>query len=119
MKFNLENLTDRELLEDVLLGNYVYLIDTIRYKMSPFVYKKPSYIENLFYKRRRDMTRTGKSFEVEVLEAYRDWGIFRHSNTRTPIEGESYVKIPAHDARRLNLKEEIDLQHILTTDILR
>ncbi len=50
------------------------------------------------------MTRIGKSFEVEVLEAHRDWGVFRHSNTRAPIEGESYVKIPAREARRLNLK---------------
>lgn len=55
------------------------------------------------YERKDIMSRIGKGYKVELLDAHVDWGVFRNPTNRPVIEGESYVKIPASEARRLNL----------------
>lgn len=49
------------------------------------------------------MAKVGK-YEVIVKEAHIDWGEYRNPTNRNFISGESYVKIPSKDARRLNIK---------------
>lgn len=43
-------------------------------------------------------------FEVTVKEAHIDWGEYRNPTNRNPIPGESYVKIPSSEARRLDIR---------------
>ena len=45
----------------------------------------------------------GNSYTVEVMPSHIDWGEFRNPTNRAPIEGESYVKIPADVARTFNI----------------
>ena len=44
------------------------------------------------------------SFIVTVKEPHIDWGMYRNPTNRAPIPGESYVKIPSSDARRLDIR---------------
>lgn len=43
-------------------------------------------------------------YTVTVLEPHLDWGEDRNPTNRIPIPGESYVKIPSAEARRLDIR---------------
>lgn len=49
------------------------------------------------------MAKKGDKYVVEVKRAHIEWGVYRHSNSRDIIRGESYVKIPSKEARRLRI----------------
>ena len=52
------------------------------------------------------MADVGDSFISVLKQAHREWGTYRHTDTRSAIEGEAYIAIPAKDAYRLNLMNE-------------
>jgi hypothetical protein len=49
------------------------------------------------------MPNAGDSYIVTLEEAHFNWGVHRHTNTRDPIPGEGYIKIPAANARQFNI----------------
>lgn len=49
------------------------------------------------------MAKTGDSYTIKFKSPHDDWGKVRKSKTRTPREDETYIAIPADDARRLEL----------------
>jgi hypothetical protein len=40
------------------------------------------------------MAMAGQSFTVEIQQAHLGWGMHRNTDTREPIDGEGYIKIP-------------------------
>lgn len=50
------------------------------------------------------MPKAGDRYVVEVKPSHVDWGEYRNPTNRNPVEGESYVKIPAEYARKYNIK---------------
>ena len=49
------------------------------------------------------MANTGDSFIVTIKRPHLEWGEYRYTNSRGVVYGEGYIKIPAKEARRLNL----------------
>ena len=49
------------------------------------------------------MAKAGDFYIVQVLEPHVNWVTYRNPTNREPIEGESYVKIPAEYARKFDI----------------
>ena len=49
------------------------------------------------------MPQAGDTFVVTIEPSHLGWGIYRHTNTREPIYGEGYIKIPRYYAVRFNI----------------
>lgn len=49
------------------------------------------------------MPQAGNSFIVELKPSHLGWGTYRNTNTREPIYGEGYIKIPLMYARSYNI----------------
>lgn len=49
------------------------------------------------------MANTGDSYAVTIKRSHLEWGQYRYTNSRGIVYGEGYIKIPAKEARRLNL----------------
>lgn len=49
------------------------------------------------------MAKAGDSYIVTIEKSHLEWGKHRYTNTRGIVYGEGYIKIPAKEARRLNL----------------
>ena len=52
------------------------------------------------------MAKSGDYYIVEVLEPHANWGTYRNPTNRKPIDGETYVKIPAKYARQFKIERE-------------
>ena len=44
------------------------------------------------------MPHSGDSYSVVLKQTHLNWGTYRHTTTRTEIQGEAYVPIPKHCA---------------------
>lgn len=53
------------------------------------------------------MANTGDFYTVQLKAPHLDWGEIRYTDTRTPIPGEGYIPIPANDAYRLRLLNNV------------
>lgn len=49
------------------------------------------------------MADTGDSYIVTIKRPHLEWGEYRYTDSRGVVYGEGYIKIPAKEARRLNL----------------
>jgi hypothetical protein len=49
------------------------------------------------------MPNTGDSYTVTIRKSHLKWGTYRYSNTRDPIYGEGYIRIPLKDARTFGI----------------
>lgn len=49
------------------------------------------------------MAIAGQSFVVEIKPAHIGWGTYRYTNTRDPIYGEGYIKIPREYAHEFGI----------------
>jgi hypothetical protein len=49
------------------------------------------------------MPSAGDRFRVTIQDAHLNWGTHRHTTTRTPIDHESYIQIPADVARSFGI----------------
>ena len=49
------------------------------------------------------MPQAGDTFVVTIKPSHLKWGIHRYTNTREPIYGEGYIKIPRQYARKYNI----------------
>lgn len=49
------------------------------------------------------MPKKGDHFIVELGPSHVDWGRYRRTDTRELIDGEGYIPIPSHEARRLGI----------------
>lgn len=49
------------------------------------------------------MPKAGDSFIVRLEPSHLGWGTYRYTNTREPVYGEGYIKIPRHDAENFNI----------------
>ncbi len=50
-----------------------------------------------------DVVEEENTYRVKVRPSHIDWGEYRNPTNRPMIEGESYVKIPAQDARKYHI----------------
>jgi hypothetical protein len=49
------------------------------------------------------MPKAGDHFIVELKPSHVDWGNYRYTDTREPIDGEGYIPIPLPKARSLGI----------------
>lgn len=49
------------------------------------------------------MPKSGDEFTVILKKAHLGWGTYRYTDTRDPIYGEGYIKIPLRDAKRFEI----------------
>lgn len=49
------------------------------------------------------MPRAGDTFTVTLKPSHLGWGTYRYTNTRDPIYGEGYIKIPRQYAERFDI----------------
>ena len=49
------------------------------------------------------MANTGDSYIVTIIRPHLEWGEYRYTDSRGVVYGEGYIKIPAKEARRLDL----------------
>ena len=49
------------------------------------------------------MPKAGDHFIVELKPSHVDWGNYRYTDTREPIDGEGYIPIPLSQARSLGI----------------
>ena len=53
------------------------------------------------------MANTGDSYIVTIKRPHLEWGEYRYTDSRGVVYGEGYIKIPAKEARRLDLLNTI------------
>ncbi|MBP1889102.1 hypothetical protein J2Z53_000681 [Clostridium moniliforme] len=49
------------------------------------------------------MANTGDTYTVNLQQSHLGWGNYRHSNTRSIINGEGYIPLPIRFAREFNI----------------
>lgn len=49
------------------------------------------------------MPKAGDTFTVIIKPSHLGWGTYRYTNTRDPIYGEGYIKIPRQYAKRFDI----------------